>query len=104
LANRGSLTQSRFPGNLTVPPVPGTPACGGRLRLDSCPVNSPGLRRRADGSLTIAIQASEPADPGLKANWLPVGPGPFYLILRSYEPDPRMATGEWPPPPVTTVP
>ena len=84
--------------------MPGTAACGDRLRLDSCPVNSPGLRRGADGSLTIAIQASEPADPGLKANWLPVGPGPFYLILRSYEPDPRMATGEWPPPPVTTVP
>jgi len=65
---------------------------------------TPGLRRGSDGSLTIAIQASEPADPGPKANWLPVGPGAFYLILRSCEPDPQMATGEWAAPPVTTVP
>ena len=59
-----------------------------------------GLQRAADGSLTIAIQADEPADPVLRANWLPVGPGPFYLIMRSYDPAPAIASGQWAPPQV----
>lgn len=62
-----------------------------------------GLQRSADGSLTIAIQATEPEDPVLKANWLPVGTGAFYLILRSYDPDPRIINGAWAPPQVKTV-
>lgn len=73
------------------------------IRRYSIGDRTPGLQPAADGSLTIAIQSVEPTDPGLKANWLPVGPGPFYLIMRSYDPDPRIATGQWAPPPVTTA-
>ena len=73
------------------------------IRRYSLGDRTPGLQPAADGSLTIAIQATEPKDPALKANWLPVGPGPFYLVMRSYDPDPRIATGEWAPPPVKTA-
>ena len=32
---------------------------------------TPGLRRDADGGLTVAIQHEEPAEPERRANWLP---------------------------------
>lgn len=45
---------------------------------------TPGLRREADGSLVIRLQA---ADPGPGANWLPTPPGEaFYVVLRLYQP------------------
>lgn len=62
-----------------------------------------GLKPNPDGSLTIAIQRDEPADPVLRANWLPVGDRPFYLIMRSYDPAQEIATGRWAPPPVVRV-
>src|SRR5690606_12718873 len=43
-----------------------------------------GLRRDADGGLSIAIQAD---NPGLGKNWLPAPSGEnFYLTLRLYQP------------------
>lgn len=43
-----------------------------------------GIRRDADGGLTLRIQAD---DPGPGANWLPAPRGePFYLTLRLYQP------------------
>ena len=63
-----------------------------------------GLERNPDGSLTIAIQAKAPADKRLRANWLPVGPGEFYLIMRTYDPAPAIASGQWAPPQVVPVP
>lgn len=62
-----------------------------------------GLTPNPDGSLTVAIQHDPPTDPVLRANWLPVGREAFYLILRSYEPAPEVATGAWAPPPVVRV-
>lgn len=45
---------------------------------------TPGLRREADGSLVIRLQAN---DPGPQANWLPTPPGDlFYVVLRLYQP------------------
>jgi hypothetical protein len=73
------------------------------IRRYSIGDRTPGLQHAPDGSLTLAIQATEPSDPALRANWLPVGTGPFYLIMRSYDPDVRIATGAWKPPPVAAV-
>jgi hypothetical protein len=47
---------------------------------------TPGLTYDADGSLRIALSAQEPAEPTLRANWLPVPAGRFYLTLRIYVP------------------
>lgn len=45
---------------------------------------TPGLRRDADGSLAIRIQAR---DPGPAENWLPApADEPFYVVLRLYQP------------------
>lgn len=73
------------------------------IRRYSIGDRTPGLTKGEDGSLTITMQATEPEDAALKANWLPVGKEPFYLIMRSYDPDPRIATGKWAPPAVKVV-
>jgi len=66
------------------------------------------LKRNADGSFTLCVQRDSPgAD--REANWLPVPPGAFYLIIRVYAPVPEIvaalanpATFDGPPP-VTPV-
>lgn len=54
----------------------------------------PGLRMKADGTLSILIQHRRPPDP---VNWLPAPNGPFYLAFRSYLPRPEMISGGWRP-------
>ena len=64
---------------------------------------TPGLTRNADGSLTIAICAEPPADPVLKANWLPAPRGPFTVTLRLYKPRATALDGRWRAPAVKAV-
>jgi hypothetical protein len=45
-----------------------------------------GLRRNADGSLTIVVQHARPRTAKARANWLPAPAGSFHLILRLYLP------------------
>jgi hypothetical protein len=59
---------------------------------------TPGLRRGADGSLTIVIQHEPPAD---TSNWLPAPAAPFRPVMRLYQPRPailRRRTERRPPP------
>jgi hypothetical protein len=60
-------------------------------------VNSPMLpqfKKDADGKFTIYIQKDSPgADK--ESNWLPAPDGPFYLILRLYQPRPSAFDGSW---------
>jgi DNA sulfur modification protein DndE len=49
------------------------------------------LNKNADGSITIYMQTASPGQ-DKEANWLPTPPGPFYLILRNYAPDPAIPT------------
>jgi hypothetical protein len=44
-----------------------------------------GLKKNADGSVTISLQKDPPA-PDIKPNWLPAPNGPFVLIMRLYWP------------------
>lgn len=64
---------------------------------------TPGLRTNGDGSLTIVMQADEPADGERRANWLPTPPGAFRPILRMYEPDGSVFDGGYQLPPITKV-
>ncbi|WP_176080584.1 DUF1254 domain-containing protein [Paraburkholderia tropica] len=59
-----------------------------------------GLRLDDDGGLRIAISANEPADPVLRANWLPAPPERFYLALRLYVPRAVHLEGRYAYPPV----
>ena len=59
---------------------------------------TPGLKREADGSLVIEIQATPPSD---TANWLPSPAGPFSLMMRAYQPDASIIDGRYQFPAVT---
>jgi hypothetical protein len=53
-----------------------------------------GLKKAADGSLTIHIQHESPGK-ALESNWLPAPEGPFYMILRTYGPKPALLDGSY---------
>ncbi|MET3970215.1 hypothetical protein ABID62_006306 [Bradyrhizobium sp. S3.9.1] len=51
-----------------------------------------GLKKNADGSLTVAIQKDKPAD---TSNWLPAPEGAFNLTLRLYGPQTPILDGSY---------
>jgi len=61
------------------------------------------LKFNADGSLTICVQADEPADAAQRSNWLPVPKGDFSLFVRAYWPKTAVTDGTWTPPAVEVV-
>jgi hypothetical protein len=54
---------------------------------------TPGLEFNADGTLDIYIQKGEPEQG--RSNWLPVGEGPFMMVVRIYEPGPGVFDGSY---------
>ena len=68
-------------------------------------INSPmlsGLKRDADGSLTIYIQHESPGQ-DRESNWLPAPNGPFMAVLRLYWPKKEALDGGWKAPPLQRV-
>ena len=74
-------------------------------------VNSPmlpGMKKNADGSLTLYIQKDSPGK-ALENNWLPAPDGPIYLVMRLYWPKDTppsilpAGSGDWKPPGVVAV-
>ena len=56
------------------------------------------LQKNPDGSLTMHVQADEPAE---RTNWLPAPAGKdFSLYLRAYWPQVAITDGSWTPPAV----
>jgi hypothetical protein len=52
------------------------------------------FKKDTSGKFTIYVQKDSPgADK--ESNWLPAPDGPFYLILRMYQPTPAAYNGEW---------
>ena len=62
---------------------------------------TPGLKKNADGSLDIYLQKDQPAAGA--SNWLPVGEGPFMLVVRIYEPGPSVFDGSYKLPALETL-
>ena len=56
--------------------------------------DTPGLVTEADGSIELRLQHGAPEGDGAK-NWLPTPSGPFYLVLRLYQPRPEVLNGEY---------
>ncbi len=54
------------------------------LRRYSLGNRTPGLQKNTDGSLDLYLQQQAPVEGA--SNWLPVGDGPFFLVMRIYEP------------------
>ncbi|MEJ5019430.1 DUF1254 domain-containing protein [Ochrobactrum vermis] len=73
--------------------------------LDRYLINSPmlpELKTNSDGGVTLYVQHDSPgADK--EANWLPAPAGPFFLVLRLYEPKPEAISDAWVVPPLTAV-
>jgi len=59
----------------------------------------PGLKRDADGGLTLHVQHASPG-PERESNWLPAPNGPFWMVLRLYWPKPEALSGAWKQPPL----
>jgi hypothetical protein len=55
-----------------------------------------------DGGLTITIQHGSPGK-DQEANWLPAPDGPFFMVMRLYQPEEGMYRGEYIVPPVQQV-
>ena len=62
---------------------------------------TPGLVTAEDGSVTIVMSTTAPADKKQKPNWLPIPSGPFNIMLRDYGPEGSVLAGTYVPPPVT---
>ena len=53
-----------------------------------------GLKKAADGSITIYFQVSSPGK-DKENNWLPAPKGPFWPVLRTYGPGDSILDGSW---------
>ena len=68
----------------------------------------PGMKKNADGSLTLYIQKDSPGK-AKEANWLPAPNGPIYLVMRLYWPKDTAPSvlppgeGTWQPPGLAAV-
>ena len=68
----------------------------------------PGLKKNADGSVTIYIQNKSPGK-SKEANWLPAPNGPIFMVMRLYWPKETPPSilppgeGEWRPPGIALV-
>ena len=71
----------------------------GRFKVGT---DTKGLKRAADGSITIPIQADPPQGDDA-ANWLPAPKGNFYVILRLYQPTEETLNGAYQLPQVCKV-
>jgi hypothetical protein len=86
-----SITLYNAAGSLAANPI-------GRYSIGD---ETPGLVRGKDGSLTIVVSVSRPAE--ATANWLPAPTGAFSLVLRVYDPTPQVLDGSWSPPVIKAV-
>lgn len=62
----------------------------------------PGLKKNADGSLTIYVQKKSPGK-DKESNWLPAPNGPIYMVMRLYWPKEQALNGAWKPAPIVRV-
>lgn len=63
---------------------------------------TPTLKRSADGSIEIYVQQEQP-EGEMAGNWLPTGEGPFWMILRMYQPGKDALSGGYAPPVVRVI-
>ncbi|MEV6979421.1 DUF1254 domain-containing protein [Kitasatospora sp. NPDC093806] len=61
---------------------------------------TPGLVHGPDGSLTLHLCRTRPADPAEAANWLPTPAGRFRPMIRLYQPGPAALDGGYRLPPI----
>ena len=73
--------------------------------IDRYLINSPmlpGLKRDADGGITLYVQNESPGK-DRESNWLPAPKGPFFSAMRLYWPEAQALDGKWKAPPMQRV-
>jgi hypothetical protein len=73
--------------------LPASP--NGRTNVGTVNLDANELRFAADGSLTITISHTQPADAVARANWLPAPDGQFALAVRTYVPTQPVLDGSY---------
>ena len=63
---------------------------------------TPGLKKAADGSITLDVSAKSPGK-DKESNWLPAPEGPFWLVLRTYGPGESILNKTYKVPPIKRV-
>ena len=89
--------------SLTMYDVPNFFLVANEINRYSIGDRTPGIVYADDGSPTITISRSRPADPTAAANWLPAPAGDFRPVLRMYEPAPEVLNQTYSVPPMTRV-
>ena len=59
----------------------------------------PGLKRDADGGITLYVQNESPGK-DRESNWLPAPKGSFFSVMRLYWPEAQALNGKWKAPPL----
>jgi len=62
----------------------------------------PALKKDADGGITLTLSHASPGK-AQESNWLPAPNGPFYAVLRIYNPEPAAYDGTWKEPAMVAV-
>ena len=63
----------------------------------------PRLEKDADGGVTLLLSNGSPGT-AKESNWLPAPNGPFFAVLRIYNPEPAAYDGSWSPPQLVATP
>ena len=100
--SKPALPEARFFWSITLYELPSRLLAANPIDRYSIGDRTPGIRYADDGSLEIALQATEPDDPVRRANWLPTPADghPFTIIYRIYGPGENARSGTWTLPPI----
>jgi hypothetical protein len=95
----GKLPQAKYFWSITMYDLPGRFLVANPIKRYSIGSQTPGIKKSADGSLTIYVQRDTPGK-AKEPNWLPAPNSPFFAVLRVYGPDQTEQNGTWVAPPV----
>ncbi|MEJ8856261.1 DUF1254 domain-containing protein [Variovorax robiniae] len=98
----GQLPPAKFFWSMTLYTLPDRFLYANNLKRYSIGDRTPGLKRDADGGLTLYLgHASPGADK--ESNWLPTPEGKYSAVARVYGPSKAAMSGAWKLPPLTPV-
>ena len=98
----GQLPPARFFWSLTLYTLPDRFLSDNPLKRYSIGDRTPGLKRDADGGLTLYVGHASPG-PDKESNWLPAPAAKYSVVARIYGPSEAAMNGAWKLPPLVPV-
>ena len=90
----GKLPVAKYFWSITMYDLPGRFLVANPIHRYSIGSQTPGLKKAADGSLTIYVQKDSPGK-DKEGNWLPAPNAAFFAVQRVYGPGEAEQTGKW---------